>query len=200
MVAAFLRAEIESRRHVKYLLPPELSIAETILRRRLILQPDLADERENELRRQLLAYRGYRRNLVLFNGYPEGTVEWHRARMSIEELRRVKYARHETWVDLSEGTRLAEDGAKNVVPGGDNPSQDIFDIARLFEDEHSFSELIFLGEPDAPVDELVLLEGHCRATGYIVAANRNERTRDRSEDVLIGSSPRIREWIFFGDA
>ena len=103
MVAAFLRAEIESRRHVKYLLPPELSIAETIFRRRLILNPDLADERENELRRQLLAYRGYRLNAVLFHGYPDGAVAWHRGRMSIEELRRAKYARHETWVDLWKG-------------------------------------------------------------------------------------------------
>ena len=85
------------------------------------------------------------------------------------------------------------------MPRGDDPTQDILDIARLFDDEHSFSELIVLGEPDAPVGELVLLEGHCRATGYIVAANRNDRTRDRAEDVLIGSSPRIREWIFFGD-
>jgi hypothetical protein len=87
MVAAFLRAEMESRRHVKYLLP---TIAESIFRRRLVLKPDLADERENELRRQLLAYRGYPLNAVLFHGYPDGAVEWHRERMSIEELGRAK--------------------------------------------------------------------------------------------------------------
>lgn len=90
MVAAFLRAEMESRRHVKYLLPADLSIAESIFRRRLVLKPDLADERENELRRQLLAHRGYRLNAVLFHGYPDGAVEWHRERKSIEELRRAK--------------------------------------------------------------------------------------------------------------
>jgi hypothetical protein len=56
----------------------------------LVLKPDFADERENELRRQLLAHRGYRLNAVLFHGYPDGAVEWHRERKSIEELRRAK--------------------------------------------------------------------------------------------------------------
>jgi hypothetical protein len=198
MVLAFLQAGLHSRRQVKYLLPPQIPAWQAVRIRGLILKSNLADEAENELRRQLLAYRGYRMNNALFRGF-QTDAKWHRARLTIEELRSAKYARHETWLVLSEQTRLVGKGARNIgkmtLPG-DDPTQDILDIAALREDGQAFPELIFLGEPNATADQLVLLEGHCRATAYICAADKSPPAAG-DVDALVGFSTHIRDWLFF---
>jgi hypothetical protein len=51
----------------------------------------------------------------------------------------------------------------------------------------SFPELILVSEPDS--DELVLLEGHKRATAYVRALDPEVEL-----EVIVGSSPQIAGW------
>src|SRR5436189_6456773 len=66
MIAAFLRAEIDSSRYGRFIEPV---LAEVGLDRRIIDQPDLVDEAQNRLRKRLLAFRGYPQEF-LFRGFP----------------------------------------------------------------------------------------------------------------------------------
>jgi hypothetical protein len=120
------------------------------------------------LRRVILgSYRGY--GWALFEGFPND-LDWHRVRLTIEELGAVKYMNYPRWKTLSGDTRRVADGAENVGkgwPGGPadtDPSQSIRDIAAKLEKGESFAELILVGEPGAGPDQLVLVEGHSRAT------------------------------------
>lgn len=65
--------------------------------------------------------------------------------------------------------------------------QHIRAVARLVESGATFPELI---ATENGAGSLVLLEGHTRATAYVLAR------RQTSVEVLVASSPRIAEWAF----
>jgi hypothetical protein len=196
MVLAFLRAERDSSRYGSNLKAPN-DPAVDIYVRKLILNPNLASDQENRQRRQLLGnYRGYNTS-ALFLGHPLD-VEWHLARLTIDELRTAKYANHATWLNLSGGTRVIEEGARNVdsIDLPENTNAVIRKIAVDFADHKSFAELIFLAEPGAAPDDLILIEGHSRATAYIYAAENGAAIPD-ALDVLVGYSDQLQKWHWF---
>ena len=109
MILAFLEAEKDAPR-----------VDQPLLRdpgvRALIEDADLGDVEQNVQRGWILgSFRGY--PSMLFRRFPND-VEWDRVRLTLDELRCVKYAAHQTWIDLSGGTRVAADGAANygIVP------------------------------------------------------------------------------------
>jgi hypothetical protein len=188
MVLAFLRAEIESPTYQQNLL----RVAGA---REIVDSGDLKSEEENAIRRMLLgSHRGY--GWALFEGFPNDLV-WHRARLTVDELRTTRYANYPTWLILTGRTRLIADGAKNIGmpwPTGSphqDPSPSIRKVVEMLEQGASFDELIFVGEPDAPADQWVLVEGHTRATAYVREGATTE------VQALIGFSPGVVKWRWF---
>jgi hypothetical protein len=188
MILAFLRAEIESPQYRGNIL--RFSDA-----RALVDQADPESEQEKRARRALLgSYRGYA--WALFEGFPNDLV-WRHARLTIDELGNASYANYPTWLILTAGTRRITDGAGNVgkgwppgVPDKD-PSSSILGIVAKLEKGESFPELIFVGEPEASLDQLVLVEGHTRATAYVYAQVETEI------EALVGFSPGIVRWRWY---
>lgn len=181
MVWVFLRGELASER-----FGPGIRRA---IDERLLHDPDLEDERENELRRAALTtLRGYDRREGLFQGFPDDLL-WERAALTPDEVLAVHYIEYDYWVELSGGTRRPDDAANRIRAG-----VTIFGVANdgflELADELATtrtSELIVVG---GDARRLVLLEGHARLTAY---ALRPEVLPPELE-VLLGRSPRITSW------
>jgi hypothetical protein len=107
MVLAFLSAEVGSGRfgdRARSLLG-DLE---------LVRNPDLTDAVANQRRSALAQYRGWRRNNLLFLGFPRD-VRWKLVEVTIGELGGFRYAREPTWIALSGGSLLVRDGAANAA-------------------------------------------------------------------------------------
>jgi|SRR5262245_30030882 len=187
MVLAFLKAEVDSRLYGARVR----GLCERRGRdRRLIDEPDLADVEANQLRRDVLGdFRGFGRDALLFANFP-ADVAWSRARLSVHELGETKYAGWPNWVKLTHGTRLVAEGAKNAVNpfyASEELRKHVPAIEEAWRAGVRFPELIFVGRPD--FEELVLLEGHKRATAYV-------RVLDPADEleVILGSSEEIDRW------
>jgi len=190
MVAAFVQAEIDSARFSKPYREGLRYLG--VGRGGLIDTPDLSNENANEGRRFLLrGVRGYGIEQFLFRGWP-GDIEWWRFTVSLDELKDFKYAHHQTWIDFTKGTRLVGDGAANVdvVPAGENTNANIKAVAARSRNGTRFPELIVLAQQkDGP---FVLMEGHTRATAYILAG------APEPVDCLLGLSPHMNSWFYWG--
>lgn len=189
MIAAFVKAEFDSARfQAAYRQETgHLNVAQGDL----IDQPDTANREANDRRRRLLrAVRGYNAGRYLFQGWPTD-VQWWRARVALDELARFKYAQYQTWVDLSKGSRLVRDGAANVdtVLVGENANANIKAVAAAVRAGRRFPELLLVAE--TLQGHFVLVEGHVRATAYVIA-----RAPD-PVDVLVGVSPNIKSWFYW---
>jgi len=106
----------------------------------------------------------------------------------------MKYANHETWVKLSAGTRLVGVGARNLdhIQVLENASGTINEnenaVTEALRNGHSHPELIAVSGPG---DVLILVEGHTRATAYVVSRYRQAIT------CLVGTSPGMKQWAFY---
>lgn len=190
MVAAFVRAEIDSARFSR---PYQDGLRSLRVRRRdLVSRPNLNNPVANEQRRFLLrGVRGYGINKFLFQGWP-ANVEWWRVRVALEELSTFQYAHYATWLTLSGGTRLVRDGANNVdtVPAPENTNANIKAVAALVRRGQRFPELILIArEREGPI---VVMEGHTRATAYVITGLPDP------VDCLLGISPHMDSWFYWG--
>jgi hypothetical protein len=190
MVLAFLRAEIDSERYRQH-YPHGGDVAEVA--HRLIEHPDLNDPLENGMRRGLLRYRGYGLGQFLFAGLPDD-LTWQRVELTLDELEQTKYADYPTWIELSGNTRRIGDGARNVgkLSPNEDPTEHVLGIAAALEQGRPFPELIFVSLPNGQPGDLILFEGHSRATAYAYAGKP-----DRLE-ALVGVSPNLARWRWFG--
>lgn len=188
MVLAFLAAEIDSTRFAhRYRSHMDLW---QLNRHSLIEQADLDDPHANNTRRHLLkVVRGFGENLGLFNGFPDDT-RWRHVDLTTTGINRLKYANFETWLVLSAGTRRVVDGAANVdrVPAPENANANIRSVAERLRLGHVFPALVAVEGPDG---DLVLVEGHTRATAQVIVGD------DRPLRMLLGSSSRAAEWAYF---
>jgi hypothetical protein len=182
MVALFLRGELDSERF-------GARIRATV-DERLLLEPDLLDAAENELRyAALTTLRGYGTREGLFHGFPDD-VRWVRAALTPAEVLATRYIEYDYWVELSRGSRLPLDAAGLIREGITVfrvPNDGFFELG----DELSAgpkAELIVVGGKND--DRLVVLEGHARLTAY---ALRPDALPPELE-VLLGRSSRIAEW------
>lgn len=186
MVLAFLRAEYHSPRF-KALIRRALGGTADLLHR-----PRLDDAAENRARKAALAaVRGYGDDNYLFRGFPSD-VEWTLVSLTRDELGDLLYANYPTWVDLSGGTRAIRDGAKNVdrINVGEEANTNIKAVAREVASGRQYPPLIFAGE--SSTSGLVLVEGHTRATAYVL-----ELPAEAEIEVIVGSSGAMRSWAFY---
>ncbi len=189
MIAVFLQTEIHSVRY-----GPQLTV---LLERdgqdrHLLERPDLSDPEENAYRRQLLGdFRGYDRQVELFERFPEDVV-WYRAILSGDELMQVRYIDYSYWNELSGGTSLPLDAAQTIRSGITIFDQSNDHFLRMAEDLWQgalFPPLILtaLSESSSP---RVVLEGHNRLTAYALA----QESIPAEIEVLIGFSPGFSPW------
>jgi hypothetical protein len=187
VVAAFLRAEIESERYrdtVRGLLERRGLPAE------LVTRPDLADREQAELRRELLAeYRAWGEGRGLFEGFPDD-VEWRLVSMGADEVLSILYIDWDWWLRLTDGSRRPVDAAARIraglVPGSDAESHR--PIAERLRSDRPPPELIAVTRPGPA--RIVLVEGHVRLTAY---ALHPDCLPDELE-LFVGVSDRIGEW------
>jgi hypothetical protein len=158
--------------------------------------PDLTDQQQNDLRRQVIAgTRGFGHGTLLFTGLANDVV-WRRAHVSIAEVGAMLYANNVVgWRTLAPTTLLVREGASNAgrVPadGGDT-NMHILSIARDIchtDPVPQYPELICLRRPDGRIS---VMEGHSRATAYVL---EDHRLPD-GVDIYLGSSPSVATWAY----
>ena len=188
MVALFLRTELPAARFrdkLRALLEREG------LPERVITDPDLDDDAENQARLRLLTqHREYGTRAGLFDGFPDD-VRWQWMAITPAELATVRYVDYDYWVELSGGTRLPVDAAPRiragVAPFGVS-SDWALGMAQAFADGARFPPLILV--TTGPSGDLVVLEGHVRLTAYMLCPDR----LPPELEVLVGSSPSMAAW------
>ena len=191
VVLAFLRAEIDAPRYQKGHLRFLQSIARS--RTSLIDQGDLGNEFDNHVRAICLALtRGYGLNTGLFRGYPNDIV-WRRFEVELSELSQFLYANYHALSEIGGPGRLVSEGAKKVVAGLQVLSAEAREfvdgvpiVAERVKAAQQFPELVAVR--DAHSQNIVLMEGHTRATAFVIAQ------KPSSVRVLLGSSARMHEW------
>jgi hypothetical protein len=181
VVLAFLRAEIDSPKwgplYLRLLRDLHLDRGSLI---------DVADVRAGSIRKDILgAVRGYGRNDLLFAAFPRDT-RWRRVRVELSDFYRLKcISNDERWFKLTGGTRLIQEAARNLDVDPQVAVKVRGTIQRI-EQHLPLAELIMV-ETDA--GELVLVEGHTRATAYAVLS-------DRAFLAFMGTSPLMDRWAF----
>jgi hypothetical protein len=188
MIAVFLQTELNSTRFQRDI---EAYLQQEKIDPHMLYLPDWRNAQENALRRAILGmYRGYGRNEGYFIGFPTG-VRWERVTLTREELEQVRYIDYDYWVELSGGTRMAIDGAKNALAGKvvfGVSSDGLVYMANELRRGAQFPTLIFVAKD---VDAyLVVMEGHVRLTAYLIAP---EYIPSELE-VIVGYCEQITEW------
>ncbi len=114
MIALFLAGELTSERFGDA-IRATLDLVGTT--EELITAADIQNDLQNAARRELLAAtRGYGQNLGVFENFPTD-VRWVRTILTPSELARVRYIEYSYWNELSNGTRLASDAARQIRRG-----------------------------------------------------------------------------------
>lgn len=188
IVLAFVQAEIDSPR-----FGPQYAafLSNSGLERGSIVdQPNFQSDEENRVRRELLtAVRGYGNRTFLFEGFPTN-VTWRKVAIEAEDADKLKYANYETWVRLSGGSRLVVDGAKRVGANhvGENANENIKAVVYDLRAGKRYPALI---AAESEGGFLILVEGHTRATAYVLARI------PQSIEIFVGSSPQMKLWAFY---
>jgi hypothetical protein len=188
MIAVFLQTELNS---VRFRRDIEAYLQQEWVDPRMLHAPDWCNAQENALRRAILGmHRGYGRNEGYFISFP-ADVRWERVTLTREELEQVRYIEYDYWVELSGGTRLAFDGAKNALAGKvvfGVSSDGLSYIANELRRGAQFPTLIFVAKD---VDAyLVVMEGHVRLTAYLIAPE----CIPSELEVIVGYSEQITQW------
>jgi hypothetical protein len=187
MALTFLRAQIDSPRWGNSYLALMRRLG--LVRSTLIDEADLSDAEQNRHRATLLA----RASGYLFRGFPSDAT-WKRRTLGPEHLDHLKYMKCEPWLTLSGGTRSVTDGAGNLgkvrLTKGAEARRTSAAIVALMEKIRAGARYPDLIAVDGEND-LILLEGHARATAY--AAARIETP----VGILIGSSPAMKQWAYY---
>jgi len=136
-----------------------------------------------------MAVRGYGHDAYLFPGFPRD-VAWRKVALTLEDFTNFRYANFRTWIILTNGSRRVLDGAQNIdsIKAPENVNEHIKAVAEEVRKGKRYPELIAVQGRN---DEIILVEGHTRATAYVVA--------QLAESIycLIGSSPAMNDWAFY---
>ena len=183
MVLAFAQAELHSPTYRPRYLRELENLSQNEM---LVLQADLKSERQNDLRAQLLQrVRGYKANNGIFRGFPND-VTWHAVELNRGDFSKLLYiAKEPTWDDLSDGGRSVLVGARNISSGvKSNPSISL--VVSALKAGKKFPPIIAVEKQQ----ELVLVEGHTRATAFVLADYEPIH-------VIVGSSPLMQNWYWY---
>jgi hypothetical protein len=183
-VLAFLQAEIDSPKWGRHY--PATMRASGLERARLIGAPDLFDAQANRDRMGLLGdVRGFGRGAGLFRDFPLD-VEWRQVMVEPPDFQQLKYISGDAdWLDLSGGTRLVQEGARNFEVDT-RIAASVRRTRRAIEQGRCTAALILV---ESGRGELVIVEGHTRATAYAVLS-------DRSFPAFVGTSPLMMQGAF----
>jgi len=186
MVIAFLQAEIFSSRYSEYILG-NLRYNQ-LSRTDLIDHPNLENESENNIRRELLKiYRGFGANAYLFVGFP-ADVAWRFVEIEPKDHHVLLFANEDSWIEISEGTRSVERAAGRIdrFERPDTANR-VRAIQQDITDGKSMAPLILV---EGENGMLILVEGHSRATAYV-------GLKWPHITALIGSSPTMHNWHYY---
>lgn len=191
MISIFLEGEIQSFRFGDKILK---QLEKDEKDRSIIDKPDILSNEENEYRKIMLGnYRGYALNKGLFENFPND-IEWKRVILDKQDLLKIKYIDYDYWVDLSGGSRLVADGAKNVVAGVEifkQPNKNFWEAAKKVEQGASFPEPILVATNIG--SDPVILEGHLRLTAYFMKLEYIPK----EFSAIVGISENIVKWDLF---
>jgi hypothetical protein len=130
MIAAFAQGEVDSPRFGRHWQDMLTQRART---RSIVDHADLLNPVDNNIRRDMLTtFRRYPDRL-LFQGFPSDVV-WYHGLVPRRDVGHLLYARFNTWLILSGGTRLVRVGAANVgtiAIGDDGTNEFIREACRL---------------------------------------------------------------------
>jgi hypothetical protein len=194
MVAAFPKAEILSPRYSSIILR---NLAFYRLPENLINCPDLDSPIENHYRRELLKYRGYRTNSLLFAGFPKDVV-WRSVKIEPKDhelLHCTNDRSADSWVRVSDDTRSIRRIAANLtrMERSTNRAQNetarrIRDIQKDLNEGQSMPPLIAVEGDDS---RLILVEGNSRATAYV------DINWQQGITMLLGRSFKMKDWTYY---
>ena len=106
-------------------------------------------------------------------------------------MEQVKYIEYDYWVELSSGSRLPRDVARNILAGYEVfgvSHQGVLQMAEAFRLGVRFPTLILVGKNrESP---LVVLEGHMRLTALFLAPE----CLPAELEVMVGFSEQIENW------
>ncbi len=187
VVATFLKTELVSPRFKhRYSNLSRKHIA-------MINNPNLKSKLENKYRSQLLSKtRGYPDRRI-FTNFPKN-VSWKRAYLSKKELQEVQYIDYDYWNELSGGSRLPKDAAKNIRAGKTvfgHSNQNFKNMAKAVEKGIGFPELILVSTDKG--GKMVALEGHARLTAFMLALKHIPN----KIEVIIGFSKKMKKWDLY---
>ena len=193
VILAWLQAEIESPEFQAYIVGNPPNPANLSLALKAARSPDLRDQTQNDLRRQIItATYGFGQGVGSFQGLGHD-ITWRRFRLSTEEVGELLYARQgAAWPILSPATRKVAEGATNIghVFTGDSTNMVVLSLASgLCHSDKKVPEIIALRRPDG---HLVILEGHARATAIVLEAHRFAK----GVDAYVGNGPSVANWPY----
>jgi hypothetical protein len=157
----------------------------------IVLEPDLADESQNAIRRALL----YRRRGHMWRELPKDTL-WYEAQIDAEDLKRIRVFPRAHWRKISNGSFLLSEIVKRIrdsAIGKGDPAFSKIQLLRYRLQRDSVNSAVLL----IGVDEeqpLTILEGNHRLAAAMLVSPRLVQTGFR---VLIGLSPRMYESCWY---
>jgi len=145
------------------------------------------------LRREIItSVYGFGQSAGSFQGLAND-LKWRRLRLSTDEVGNLLYARQgAAWPILAPATRKVAEGATNVghVFTGDQTNMVVLSLASgLCHSDKKVPEIIALRRPDG---QLVILEGHARATAIVLEAHRFPK----GVDAYVGDGPSVANWPY----
>lgn len=188
MVALFLRSELPSERFgpgIRTMLERD-GIPEHV-----VTTPDLGSGAENQVRMRLLTeHRGYGNRTEIFGDFPDD-VRWQWMAITPAELAGVRFIDYSYWIELTGGSRLAVDAVPRIRAGVETfgvPNDGLLRLGKAVAAGTQFPPLILV--TTGPGGILVVLEGHTRLTGYMLARDQ----LPPELEVLVGSSAGMTRW------
>jgi hypothetical protein len=158
-VLEWLKAELNSERFSGDLKAAIKSSGHT---EEIITAANLDEADDNKARWQIL--KTYRDWLDKdFNDY-----DWQYVELNQEEVGNLQYIDYSYWNELSDNTRQVKRAAANVANGKivyDVPNTNFLSVAKAVETGKVLPPIIILADSN----ESLIIEGHLRATGYMLA-------------------------------
>ena len=193
VILAWLQAEIESADFQAYIIGNPPNPANLSLALKAARTPDLRDQTQNELRRQIITETyGFGTGAGSFQGL-SNDLTWRRVRLTTDEVGELLYARQgAAWPILLPATRKVAEGATNIghVFTGDQTNMVVLSLASgICHSDKKIPEIIALRRPDG---RLVILEGHARATAIVLEAHRFAK----GVQAYVGEGPSVANWPY----
>ena len=193
VILAWLQAEIESADFQAYVIGNPPNPANLSLALKAARSPDLRDQTQNDLRRQIItSVYGFGKGTGSFEGLTDD-LKWRRVNLTPDEVAEMFYARRDgAWHLLAPATRKVAEGATNVghVFTGDQTNMVVLSLASgICHSDKKVPEIIALRRPDG---HLVILEGHARATAVVLEAHRFPR----GVHAYVGEGASVANWPY----